>query len=256
MAKPHTPVDTQDITRRITRTPFPGSRKVYLGQSSGLRVPFREISLSDTLIEQANAHARHEPNPALRCYDASGPYTDPDAHIDVRAGLPALRAPWIAQRGDTDVLAGISSEYGQQRLNDPHLQSLRMTSQPPVRRASAGRNVSQMHYARQGIVTPEMAFVAVRENLVRAQLAERLASERLAQRGRAFGAQMSAEITPEFVRDEVARGRAVIPCNINHPETEPMVIGRNFLVKVNANIGNFIMEFDQAVETFHVKVVP
>ena len=238
MAKPQHPVDTQDITRRITRTPFPGSRKVYLGQSQNLRVPFREISLSDTLIEQTDAPVRHETNPPLRCYDASGPYTDPDAHIDVRTGLPALRAPWIAQRGDTEVLAGISSEYGQQRLNDPLLQSLRMTAQPPVRRAMAGRNVSQMHYARQGIITPEMAFVAVRENLVRAQLAERLASERLPQRGRAFGAQMTTEITPEFVRDEVARGRAVIPCNINHPETEPMVIGRNFLVKVNANIGN------------------
>ena len=238
MAKPQHPVDTQDITRRITRTPFPGSRKVYLGQSSGLHVPFREISLSDTLIEQANAPARHEPNPALRCYDASGPYTDPDAHIDVRAGLPALRAPWLAQRGDTEVLTHISSEYGQERLNDPQLQSLRMSAQPPVRRAMAGRNVSQMHYARKGIITPEMAFVAVRENLVRAQLAERLANERLPQRGRAFGALMATEITPEFVRDEVARGRAVIPCNINHPETEPMVIGRHFLVKVNANIGN------------------
>ncbi|MGE5864749.1 MAG: phosphomethylpyrimidine synthase ThiC, partial [Rhizobacter sp.] len=238
MAKSPSHVDTDDISRRITRQPFPGSAKVYLpGSRPDVRVPFREITLGDTLVQDA-AGTRREPNPPLRVYDASGPYTDPAAAIDIARGLPALRRAWIEERGDTELLGGLSSAFGRTRLDDPALASLRMAAAPTPRRARAGSNVSQMHYARRGIVTPEMEFVAVRENLVRAQLRERLATERKPQRGHAFGARLVHDITPEFVRDEVACGRAVIPCNINHPESEPMAIGRNFLVKVNANIGN------------------
>ena len=239
MAKNASSVDTDELSRRITRTPFPGSRKVHLeGTRPDIRVPFREIALSDTLVQQARGEPLREPNPPLRVYDASGPYTDPHAAIDITRGLPPLRQAWIADRGDSEALPQISSAYGRARLADPALAALRMREAPAPRRAKAGSNVSQMHYARRGIVTPEMEFIAVRENLVKAQLRERLATERLPQRGRHFGAAITPDITPEFVRDEVARGRAVIPCNLNHPESEPMVIGRNFLVKVNANIGN------------------
>lgn len=239
MAKQPTHVDTDDLSRRITRAPFPGSRKVYIdGPRPGVRVPFREIALTDTLVHEGPGEPRREPNPPLRVYDASGPYTDPDARIDITRGLPGLRTAWIDARGDTEVLPGLTSAYGRERLDDPALSALRMAGSPVLRRAKAGANVSQMHYARRGIVTPEMEFVAVRENLLKAQLRERLLTERLPKRGHGFGATMLQDITPEFVRDEVARGRAVIPCNVNHPESEPMAIGRNFLVKVNANIGN------------------
>jgi len=239
MAKQPTHVDTDDLSRRITRAPFPGSRKVYIdGPRPDVRVPFREIALTDTLVHDGPGEPRREPNPPLRVYDASGPYTDPDARIDITRGLPAARAAWIDARGDTEVLPGLTSAYGRERLDDPALQALRMAASPVLRRAKAGANVSQMHYARRGIVTPEMEFVAVRENLLKAQLRERLLTERLPKRGHGFGATMLQDITPEFVRSEVARGRAVIPCNVNHPESEPMAIGRNFLVKVNANIGN------------------
>jgi len=239
MAKQPTHVDTDDLSRRITRAPFPGSRKVYIdGPRPDVRVPFREISLTDTLVHEGAGEPRREPNPPLRVYDASGPYTDPEARIDITRGLPGLRTAWIDARGDTEVLSGLTSAYGRERLDDPALSALRMAASPVPRRAKAGANVSQMHYARRGIVTPEMEFVAVRENLLKAQLRERLLSERLPKRGHGFGATMLQDITPEFVRAEVARGRAVIPCNVNHPESEPMAIGRNFLVKVNANIGN------------------
>jgi len=239
MAKQPTHVDTDDLSRRITRAPFPGSRKVYIdGPRPDVRVPFREIALTDTLVHEGAGEPRREPNPPLRVYDASGPYTDPEARIDITRGLPGLRTAWIDARGDTEVLSGLTSAYGRERLDDPALSALRMAASPVPRRAKAGANVSQMHYARRGIVTPEMEFVAVRENLLKAQLRERLLSERLPKRGHGFGATMLQDITPEFVRAEVARGRAVIPCNVNHPESEPMAIGRNFLVKVNANIGN------------------
>jgi len=232
-------VDSDDLNRRITRTPFPGSAKIYIqGSRPDLRVPFREVSLTDTLVQHSGGEAVPEPNPALRLYDPSGVYTDPAETIDIRRGLRALRAAWIDERQDSDVLAHISSAYGRARLLDPALQALRMAHTPPVRRARAGANITQMHYARQGVITPEMEYIALRENLVRAQLAERLATERLPQPGQSFGALMGQDVTPEFVRSEVACGRAVIPCNINHPESEPMIIGRNFLVKVNANIGN------------------
>ncbi len=229
-------VDADALSRRITRTPFPGSHKLYLeGSRPDLRVPFREVTLTDTQINDGPA----EPNPPLRLYDASGPYTDPLASIDITRGLPALRCGWVSERGDSEALhGGISSAYGRERLADANLRPLRMAHAPAPRRARAGCNVSQMHYARRGFVTPEMEFIAIRENLLKAQLRERLATERLPKHGYSFGASLLQDITPEFVRDEVARGRAVIPCNINHPESEPMVIGRNFLVKVNANIGN------------------
>ncbi|MBA2722802.1 MAG: phosphomethylpyrimidine synthase ThiC [Methylibium sp.] len=239
MAKTQSYVDTDDLSRRITREPFAGSRKVYLGATRpDVRVPFREISLSDTLTQGADGQQQHEANPPLRVYDASGPYTDPTAQIDITRGLPPLRAAWIEERRDTELLPAISSAYGRARLDDPTLAQLRMAHAPLPRRAKSGMGVSQMHYARRGIVTPEMEFIAVRENLVKAQLRERLATERLPQRGQAFGARIQQDITADFVRDEVARGRAVIPNNVNHPESEPMIIGRNFLVKVNANIGN------------------
>ncbi|HST02658.1 MAG TPA: phosphomethylpyrimidine synthase ThiC, partial [Usitatibacter sp.] len=225
--------------------PLPRSRKVYVeGSRPGVRVPMREISQTDT-----PAAFGAEKNPAVYVYDTSGPYTDPQASIDIRAGLPALRGTWLDARGDTELLEGPTSRYGRERLADPRLGELRFDLKRRPRRAKSGANVTQMHYARRGIVTPEMEFVAIRENLRRREyLAELAAAGPLGakmaallgrqHRGESFGASIPAEVTPEFVRDEVARGRAIIPANVNHPETEPMVIGRNFLVKINANIGN------------------
>ena len=238
MAKKNLTVDTLDLAGRITRAPFPGSAKIYIqGTRPDVRVPFREVTLTDTLVAEGE-HTRKEANPPLRLYDASGVYTDPAVQIDITRGLAPLRGTWINERQDTEALPGISSAYGRERLNDPALAKLRMTHVPVPRRAKAGMNVSQMHYARKGIITPEMEYIAIRENLVRAQLAERLATERVPKKGHSFNASIPEQITAEFVRDEVARGRAVIPNNINHPESEPMIIGRNFLIKVNANIGN------------------
>ncbi len=238
MAKKNLTVDTLDLAGRITRAPFPGSAKIYIqGTRPDVRVPFREVTLTDTLVAEGE-HTRKEANPPLRLYDASGVYTDPAVQIDITRGLAPLRGTWINERQDTEALPGISSAYGRERLNDPALAKLRMTHAPVPRRAKAGMNVSQMHYARKGIITPEMEYIAIRENLVRAQLAERLATERVPKKGYSFNASIPEQITAEFVRDEVARGRAVIPNNINHPESEPMIIGRNFLIKVNANIGN------------------
>jgi phosphomethylpyrimidine synthase len=203
--------------------PLPNSRKVYVaGTQEGVRVPMREISQSAG-------------TPPIFVYDTSGPYTDPQARIDIRKGLPALRERWIEARGDTELLERPSSEYGRRRLADPRLAGLRFELKRRPRRARAGACVTQMHYARRGIVTPEMEFIAIRENQRREGLAEALAAQH---RGEAFGAAIPARVTPEFVRDEVARGRAIIPANVNHPETEPMIIGRNFLVKINCNIGN------------------
>ncbi|AXA92422.1 phosphomethylpyrimidine synthase ThiC [Massilia sp. YMA4] len=225
--------------------PLPNSRKIYVtGSRPDIRVPMREITQSDT-----SASFGHEPNPPISVYDTSGPYTDPAATIDIRAGLAPLRAAWIAERGDTEELAGPTSEYGQARLADAALAELRFDLHRKPRRARDGACVTQMHYARRGIVTPEMEFVAIRENLRRQEyLAELRKSGPLGERmadlvgrqhpGQSFGASIPDLITPEFVRDEIARGRAIIPANINHPELEPMIIGRNFLVKVNANIGN------------------
>jgi len=211
--------------------PLPRSRKVYVqGTREDIRVPMREIVQSET---QTSTEA--ERNPPVYVYDTSGPYTDPQARIDIRSGLAAVRAPWIEQRGDTEELPGPSSRYGVERLNDAGLAEMRFRLVRRPRRAKPGANVSQMHYARRGIVTPEMEFVAIRENQRRDLLSELITRQHP---GEAFGAAIPATITAQFVRDEVARGRAIIPANINHPESEPMVIGRNFLVKINANIGN------------------
>ena len=213
--------------------PFPGSRKVYVaGSRPDIRVPLREICQAATPTLHGG-----EANPPVSVYDTSGPYTDPDVRIDLRAGLAPLRAAWIADRNDTEVLAGISSHYGRERLADAALDGLRFPSLPAPRRARAGANVSQMHYAKRGIITPEMEYIAIREN-ARLQTARESGLIAHQHPGEDFGAAIPAVITPEFVRSEVARGRAVIPANINHPEAEPMIIGRNFRVKINANIGN------------------
>ncbi len=242
MSEARRSVDPARLSSRITRTPFPASRKVYLEGPSGVRVPWREIALSDTLVEDAPGVTRLESNAPLRVYDSSGPYTDPDAAIDVRAGLPALRAAWIAARGDSDPLDGPSSAFGRARQSDPATAALRFAAPPAPRRARAGGNVTQLHLARRGIVTPEMHYIALRENLRRAQLPEALRQNGGQHRGGWFG--MQHEVSAEFVRAEVAAGRAVIPANINHPESEPMIIGRNFLTKVNANIGNSAVTSD------------
>ncbi|WP_420476831.1 phosphomethylpyrimidine synthase ThiC [Noviherbaspirillum sp. ST9] len=225
--------------------PLPNSRKIYVeGSRPDIRVPMREISQADT-----PASMGAEKNPPIYVYDTSGPYTDPNVKIDIRSGLAALRAAWIAERGDTEELDGPSSQYGVERLNDPKLAELRFNLHRKPRRAKAGKNVTQMHYARAGIITPEMEYIAIRENLRRKEYLEGLkASGPMGQKladlmgrqhpGQSFGAAIPAEITPEFVRSEIACGRAIIPNNINHPESEPMIIGRNFLVKINANIGN------------------
>ncbi len=225
--------------------PLPNSRKIYVsGSRPDIRVPMRQITQSDT-----PASFGAEKNPPVFVYDTSGPYTDPTAKIDIRSGLEPLRAAWIAERNDTEELAGPTSEYGTERLNDPKLAELRFNLHRKPRRAKAGKNVTQMHYARAGIITPEMEYIAIRENLCRKEYIESLKTSgsngaKLAELmgrqhpGQSFGAAIPAEITAEFVRSEIARGRAIIPNNINHPESEPMIIGRNFLVKINANIGN------------------
>lgn len=214
-----------------TTQSFTNSRKVYVqGSRPDIQVPFREISLSDT----PSAFGA-EKNPPVMVYDTSGPYTDPNVTIDIRNGLPALRAKWIEERNDTEQLDGPSSAFGVERQNDPELADMRFNLSRKPRRAKAGMNVSQMHYARKGIITPEMEYIAIRENQRRENMSELLQTQH---KGQDFGANIPKIITPEFVRDEVARGRAIIPANINHPEIEPMIIGRNFLVKINANIGN------------------
>ncbi len=218
------------------RRPFPSSRKIFVpGSRPDLKVGMREVTLTPTPTSQGA-----EENPPITVYDTSGPYTDPAASVDLRKGLPALRAPWILERGDTEELSDLSSEYGRARSRDPRLASLRFEHIRKPRRAKRGANVTQMHYARRGIVTPEMEYVAIRETL---RLNEYRRDPRYARllrqhKGMSWGASIPDEITPEFVRSEVARGRAIIPANINHPESEPMVIGRNFLVKINTNIGN------------------
>ncbi len=211
--------------------PLPNSRKVYVeGSRPDIRVPMREITQTDT-----PASFGAEKNPPIYVYDTSGPYTDPQAKIDVRAGLPTLREKWILERNDTEKLSGPSSQYGRERLTDPKLAELRFNLKRKPLRAKPGMNVTQMHYAREGRITPEMEFIAIRENQRREALSELLTRQHP---GEDFGASIPKMITSEFVRDEVARGRAIIPANINHPESEPMIIGRNFLVKINANIGN------------------
>jgi len=210
---------------------FPNSKKIHVtGSRDDIRVPMREIALADT-----HTSTGIEKNPPVTVYDTSGPYTDPAFSIDIRKGLQPLRALWIEERGDTQVQDGPSSEYGRARLQMNELKSLRFHTRRTVRKSLAGGNVSQMHYARQGRITPEMEFIALRENQ---RMQDYPQTSHKMYPGEGFGACIPDEITPEFVRDEVAKGRAIIPANINHPESEPMIIGRNFLVKVNANIGN------------------
>ncbi|MEL0151085.1 MAG: phosphomethylpyrimidine synthase ThiC, partial [Rhodobiaceae bacterium] len=208
-----------------------------------------KITQHDTPTDMALSGQTGEENPPVYVYDTSGPYTDPKVNIDIRNGLAPVRQNWIEARDDTELLDGPSSDFGQARLHDEKLAALRFNLQRTPRRAKRGKNVSQMHYARQGIVTPEMEYIAIRENQNRHAYMESLAAsgekgQRMADMltrqhgGEAFGANLVTEITPDFVREEVARGRAIIPANINHPESEPMIIGRNFLVKINGNIGN------------------
>ncbi len=213
--------------------PFANSRKFYVqGSTPDIQVPMREISQSATTAGLDAA----EPNPPIYVYDTSGPYTDPEHTMSLRAGLPALRAPWIEARADSEPLTGPSSAYGQARASDAKTANLRFEHIRAPRRAKPGANVTQMHYARRGIITPEMEFIAIRENQNLAAIKD--AGLRKQHPGMSFGAKIPDIITPEFVREEVARGRAIIPANINHPELEPMIIGRNFLVKINANLGN------------------
>lgn len=216
--------DAKDLTRIL-----PASRKVYVeGSRPDIQVPFREISLTETPTGLGGEH-----NPPVMVYDTSGVYTDPSIEIDLNKGLPSVRQTWIEERQDTDVLTGLSSEFGQARLKDIRTADIRFAHIQNPRRAKAGMNVTQMHYAKQGIITPEMEYIAIRENQRQSEGVDMRQHE-----GQNFGAQNLKEITPEFVRQEIAAGRAIIPANINHPECEPMIIGRNFLVKINANIGN------------------
>lgn len=242
-------MSTTTLTRREQRakaqhfidtlegTAFPNSKRIYVtGSQHDIRVPMREIQLSPTLIGGSKDNPQFEENEAVPVYDTSGPYGDPEVAINVQQGLAKLRQPWIDARNDSEELDDRSSAYTRERLADDGLDDLRFTGLLTPKRAKARHRVTQLHYARQGIVTPEMEFIAIRENMGR----ERIRSEVLRHQhpGMSFGARLPENITPEFVRDEVAAGRAIIPANINHPESEPMIIGRNFLVKVNANIGN------------------
>ena len=216
--------DAKDLTRIL-----PASKKVYVtGSRPDIQVPFREISLTETPTGLGGEY-----NPPVMVYDTSGVYTDPDVQIDLNQGLPSVRQTWIEERDDTDVLSSLSSDFGQARLKDIRTADIRFAHIQNPRRAKAGKNVTQMHYAKQGIITPEMEYIAIRENQRQCNDVDMRQHA-----GQNFGAQNLREITPEFVRQEVAAGRAIIPANINHPEIEPMIIGRNFLVKINANIGN------------------
>jgi phosphomethylpyrimidine synthase len=226
-------VNSQARVDESSVQPFPKSQKIYVeGSRPDIRVPMREITLADTPTDFGG-----EKNPAVRVYDTSGPYTDPNIKIDVRKGLPDIRTTWIEDRNDTELLRGNSSSFTRERLHDPKLTALRFEHLRSPRRAKAGHNVSQMHYARKGIITPEMEYIAIRENMS-LQQAKELGVLADQHPGMSFGAAIPKEITPEFVRSEVALGRAIIPANINHTELEPMIIGRNFLVKINGNIGN------------------
>ncbi|MBN7124719.1 phosphomethylpyrimidine synthase ThiC [Erwinia billingiae] len=229
--------EAQQFIDSLQGTAFPNSKRIWLnGSREDIRVPMREIQLSPTMVGGSKDNPQFEDNEPVPVYDTAGPYGDPDAKIDVHRGLARLRNDWIEQRGDTQHIEQLSSVYTQQRLADEGLDHLRFDHLPRPRKALAGRCVTQMHYARLGVITPEMEFIALRENMGR----ERIRGDVLLQQhpGNSFGASLPENITAEFVRQEVAAGRAIIPANINHPESEPMIIGRNFLVKINANIGN------------------
>jgi len=230
-------LEAKQFIDSLTAQPYPNSQKVYVqGSRPDLLVPMREISLSDSLVGGTKKDPTFEPNEPVRVYDTSGYYTDPIQAVDIYAGLPKVRDSWITERADTEFLDELSSAYSKERLADDTLDELRFAEANRIRRAKAGKCVTQLHYARQGVITPEMEFIAIRENMGRAKYRDEVLNQQ--HPGISFGANLPEEITPEFVRKEVAEGRAIIPANINHPETEPMIIGRNFLVKVNANIGN------------------
>lgn len=227
----------QAFISTIQGVSFPNSNRIYLeGSRTDIQVPMREIQLDKTLVGGSKDSPIFEDNEPVPVYDTSGPYGDPASQLDVNLGLKKIRQPWIDERNDTEALSLLSSDFTQQRLSDAGLEHLRFPLKPSPKKALNGKSVTQLHYARQGIITPEMEFIAIRENMGR----ERIRSKVLRQQhaGFSFGAHLPDNITPEFVRQEVAAGRAIIPANINHPESEPMIIGRNFLVKVNANIGN------------------
>ncbi|WP_313115336.1 phosphomethylpyrimidine synthase ThiC [Aequorivita sediminis] len=225
--------DTAPKQGTITRQAFPNSKKIYVPGKlhPQIKVAMREISLSDT---KDSLTGKISPNEAVTVYDTSGPYTDPNKSIDVHKGIERIREPWILDRNNVEQLEEFSSEYARERLNDKSLDHMRFSSLKKPLRAKKGQNVTQLHYAKQGIITPEMEYIAIREN----QRIDEMTEIRKQHKGEHFGASIPSKITPEFVREEVARGRAVIPSNINHPEAEPMILGRNFLVKINANIGN------------------
>ncbi|MCC2525237.1 phosphomethylpyrimidine synthase ThiC [Vibrio coralliilyticus] len=230
-------LEAKQFIDSLSVQPYPNSHKVYVeGSRPDIRVPMREISLADSLIGGTKDSPIFEPNEPVRVYDTSGVYTDPTHTIDLYSGLPKLREEWIEERSDTEVLDDVSSVYTKQRLEDETLDELRYGNLPRIRRAKDGQCVTQLHYARKGVITPEMEYIALRENMGRAKYRDQVLNQQ--HPGQSFGANLPDEISAEFVRKEVAEGRAIIPSNINHPESEPMIIGRNFLVKVNANIGN------------------
>ena len=229
MHRPKLSVDSVAL-EGITRTPFAKSQKTYVSGTRypAVKVPMRQVEQSPT----RHAGGKIEQNPTLAVYDTSGPFTDPAVTIDLRKGLARVREPWVVERGDVEQLPELSSEYGRARLADLRLEKLRLHSRQKPYRAKRGQNVTQMHQARKGVITAEMEYVAIRET-------QKLEAIYSAQHpGESYGASTPTVITPEFVRDEVARGRAIIPANVNHLELEPMIIGRNFLVKINANLGN------------------
>ncbi|MDO6708250.1 phosphomethylpyrimidine synthase ThiC [Photobacterium sp. 1_MG-2023] len=230
-------LEAKQFIDSLTTQAYPNSRKIYvIGSRDDIRVGMREISQADSLVGGDKNNPIFEPNEPIRVYDTSGFYTDPAQAIDIYQGLPKLRESWIEERSDTELLDELSSAYTKERLADDTLDELRFSHRARVRRAQTGQCVTQMHYARQGIITPEMEYIAIRENMGRARYRDEVLNQQ--HPGQSFGANLPKDITPEFVRKEVAEGRAIIPSNINHPESEPMIIGRNFLVKVNANIGN------------------
>jgi phosphomethylpyrimidine synthase len=222
--------------QKISRIPFPNSTKIYVdGVIHPIKVAMREIALADTKMSNGTV----QKNPPVTVYDTSGAYTDPNIEIDIKKGLPRLREQWILDRNDVEILSEISSEYGKQRLHNEKLNDLRFEYLHQPKKAKKGVNVSQLYYAKKGIITPEMEYIAIRENQRIELINEQTKAMQCQHAGHSFGANTpKSKITPEFVRNEVAIGRAIIPNNINHPESEPMIVGRNFLVKINANIGN------------------
>ncbi|WP_439437405.1 phosphomethylpyrimidine synthase ThiC [Salinivibrio costicola] len=230
-------LEAKSFIDSLSAQTYPNSEKVYVeGSRPDIRVGMREIHLSPTFVGGSKDNLQYEANESIRVYDTSGPYTDPQSAIDIYQGLAPVRKAWIDERADTEFLDAVSSDYAKTRLSDETLDDLRFKALPSIRRAKPNQCVTQLHYARQGIITPEMEFIAIRENMGRQQYREEQLNRQ--HPGESFGAHLPSNITPEFVRQEVAEGRAIIPANINHPEAEPMIIGRNFLVKVNANIGN------------------